>query len=250
MLAAARKEELKNHPSPDDLAAYHARALPPSRIDQIQQHLTYCRDCSRVVMQLAPEIGTVRQHSPISGQHLSEAWERFVQQVVSESSAHCPPAEPGLPRRGRSTLAAMAALLIAAVGVATFSIWILRSIPQPEANIPLYILHPEGESIRSEATQPVYFPHEAENLILELQDSAGDPFLRYGLTIEAEEEGSRKVLAEMDNLLRGESGKFLIRLPRSYLPVGRYRLRLSGLEGNQKTPLATFLLQIKDPPAR
>ena len=139
---------------------------------------------------------------------------------------------------------------MAAAGLAFFSIWILRSIPQPEGNIPVYFLRSEEESTRSQARELTGLPHEAGNLVLVLQVSGNDPFSHYGVTIEAGKESSQKALWGFDNLRRDDRGEFTIRLPRSFLPPGQYRLRLFGLAGDQKTPLATYRIQINHPPGR
>ena len=251
MLTAARKEALPSHPSPDDLAAYHARALTPSRSDRIQDHLSFCRDCSRVVMNLAPEIGAARHYSPLSDRHVSEAWERFVQHLAPEGSAESLPSESALPSRGRSAWSAWAALLIAAVGVASFSIWILRSLPQPEANVDRVFLRSEEDQTRSDGREVVQPASNAGSLLLVLQASwADDPFPRYGLTLESEEENSQRALWGSDDLRKESTGEFTVSFPPKFLPPGHYRLRLFGLAGDQKTPLAVYRIQINHPPVR
>jgi len=216
LMAAARQEELRIHPSPDDLAAYHARTLTPQQSDRVQDHISFCPDCSHVVMQLAPEIGAGQQCPPISDQHVSEAWDQFVEllstpSVPAESPQPAAPAGPARP----SSLAALAALLIAAVGVASFSTWILNNLPEPQVAsvVHLQALEERERSSASERDAARIGPQD-EILVVVLQPrSAVDPSSSYGVAIEsAEAASSQSPVWRKDNLQPDERSEFRVAL--------------------------------------
>ena len=76
---AARRRSGENHPAPDELVAYRAGDLTPEEDDRIKEHLTQCRDCARLLLDLAEfeqlttppeELGPVDVRSEASWQRL------------------------------------------------------------------------------------------------------------------------------------------------------------------------------------
>lgn len=256
MMAAARREELRTHPSPDDLVAYHAQALTPRKSDHVQDHLSFCHDCSQMVMQLAPEIGPGQSYSPLSDQHVSEAWDRFVQELDApdHGASKSPPAKPESPAGSArpSSLAALAALLIAAVGVSSFSLLIWRSLPAPQGNVELIYLNSIQEPTRSgEPAEEQEAAPATESAVLVLNTLSLDVrYSSYSVTIESDEGGVPKPVWHLDNLHSDPSQMPNVLLPAGSLRPGQYRLRLFGRQGEKRFPLDIFAIQVGALPAQ
>jgi anti-sigma factor RsiW len=76
---AARRRTGENHPAPEELVAYRAGDLTAEEDDHIQEHLTQCRDCARLLLDLAEfeqlttppeELGPVDARAEASWQRL------------------------------------------------------------------------------------------------------------------------------------------------------------------------------------
>jgi hypothetical protein len=76
---AARRRSGEDHPAPEDLVAYRAGDLTAEEDDRIQEHLTQCRDCARLLLDLAEfeqltpppdELGPVDARAEASWQRL------------------------------------------------------------------------------------------------------------------------------------------------------------------------------------
>jgi hypothetical protein len=52
-LAARARRDLGPHPTPEQLAAYHAGELPDDEVERIQDHLVLCHECSELLLDLA-----------------------------------------------------------------------------------------------------------------------------------------------------------------------------------------------------
>src|SRR5690349_24851844 len=76
---AARRRSGEDHPASEDLVAYRAGDLTAEEDDRIQEHLTQCRDCARLLLDLAEfeqltpppdELGPVDARAEASWQRL------------------------------------------------------------------------------------------------------------------------------------------------------------------------------------
>jgi hypothetical protein len=76
---AARRRSGENHPAPEELVAYRAGDLTAEEDDLIQEHLTQCHDCARLLLDLAEfeqlppppeELGPVDARAEASWQRL------------------------------------------------------------------------------------------------------------------------------------------------------------------------------------
>lgn len=52
-LAARARRDLGPHPTPEQLAAYHAGELPEDEVEKIQDHLALCHECAELLLDLA-----------------------------------------------------------------------------------------------------------------------------------------------------------------------------------------------------
>lgn len=122
ILAARKRQELGEHPSPDRLLAYHVGELKSEDIDAVQDHLAICSECSQFVLQLGPvHEKAARQALSVPSGRVQSEWSRF-QDRLSQPERPLLAAPDRLPifRRLGFAYSLAALFLAAAVGL---SIW-------------------------------------------------------------------------------------------------------------------------------
>ena len=76
-VAEARSRGFAGHPPPQELVDYHLGVLPPEEADSIQEHLSFCRECSQVLLDLMalsrPPAGELERPAA----DLDREWERL-----------------------------------------------------------------------------------------------------------------------------------------------------------------------------
>ena len=89
-LAAQERQGLKEHPSPDELLAYHIGELQSEEIERVQDHLAVCGECSQLVLSLGP---VVRSSAKEGGSKITGGQKRIGQPIDSNmrrESWFCP----------------------------------------------------------------------------------------------------------------------------------------------------------------
>lgn len=234
----------KAHPTPDELVAYHARTLADDHNDQVQEHLALCRECTQMVMQLSPAGSSLRRLDPISDEHVSEAWERFVSQLAAEHTLDSPTRRRS--RHWAAGLAAIAAVLTVTIGAALFSLWTLQGLEQEQPAANVNLIYPElVEPMRSENIEPPPVVPDFNGSILVLNPRA--PFARYSAEIEGLQDASTRILWSTDDLIPSKIGELTVIVPRGYLPQGTYRIRLFGFKDDQKEFLDVYRFSLGAP---
>lgn len=91
--ARAKQRELEGHPTPGDLAAYHAGRLTDPRKRQVQDHLAVCEDCA-VLYDSLIEFEQFQPEPDASGADPSDAaWLRMRERLREEEAAESPAPE-------------------------------------------------------------------------------------------------------------------------------------------------------------
>ncbi len=244
-LRALAKEEtarLASHPGTEELAAYSAGRLTPAQEDRVQEHLSLCRDCTVQVVDVAQLAATATTEAELGDAQVEALWRRLV------TDLNAPPAA------GRWTappvwLAAVAAsLLIAALGLAVWVSDLRRTIGTlsgPQLNTPVAVLVP-GAFFRDaeERRTTIDLPPGAGSLTLVMALSERASFGGYSLEIAAGD----SVRWRGEGMLRNAEGSFTVTLARSWLPLGRYHLRVFGHNGTERRLLATFPIELRQQP--
>ncbi len=256
-IMTAKSEEAGSF-SPDELARFRAGLLEPEDFEDLLERAAVSprtadalRDTSRF-----PDVEPADERQRMSEEDLDRHWRRFEQRLSNEVrlEAQAPVVKDrrGISRRWRwlSSLAgsarvaqAAAALLLVSLGL---SWWGIDRGPgsegiQPRLNLPIVELVPTGESGQRTDVQAIELPAGADGffLVLTLRDPRRYPIY------EARIEGpSGTELWSSAELERAEEGFFTLELPRGFLPPGRYRIVLSGVNGERRDRLAIYELAI------
>jgi hypothetical protein len=247
-LVEKARDRLTNHPSPDELLAYQRRDLPAATEEQIQEHLSLCASCARVVLDLEtfPEVEPVVEHSLPAGR-ITTAWEE-----LREKTGIVAPGPASFLRSPRPLLAvlasrgfsyALAGCLLAAVVGLTLRVGQLQytvgELREPHVNVFLADLLPTAEGrTRSQGGRP---------RIVRLPAGSDRMLLLPGYLLEIEDSEGRLVWTRR-SLARSPDGNFTLEVPRGFLVPGVHHLRLYGLAAGEpeadREPLAAYNLEL------
>ena len=81
-VAAAKSRELGEHPSPDELVDYHLDCLTAEEASRIQDHLSLCRECAEMVLDLAAFSRPVREEEALPAVDHNREWERLAERLA------------------------------------------------------------------------------------------------------------------------------------------------------------------------
>ncbi len=235
------RQQLKGHPDPDELLAYHSRRLSPDEGDRIREHLGLCRDCSEMVLALASEAGAQAPIPHISddqiAQQLSELQARL--EVVTpslsahrESSAAVKPAarvqahRMGLFRRPDFAYAIVAGLL-AALGV---SFWWNYQLSRPWVDPLLADLTQSKTQRAGTRIEEITVSPETAQLVLIFNLEDIHDYSLYRIVIS--DLDGKEVWSGERKTGRTRSS-FSLGLRRGGLSAGEYVFRIYGLRGGQ-----------------
>lgn len=239
--------EAGDHPAPEQLFEYQEGLLTKKEKAEVQNHLALCPDCTRMVLELSgtiePEIPEVE--APLSEERMAALWPGLRERVPLP-----PPPQAARWRRSfeRVALPLAASLLLASLA-ASFWVWSLfrenRLLARPRVNVAVRDLVPLGEQeIRREEEGEAGVPLEAEAVLLVLNLSDMRPFPTYRAEVLDAPDG--KLLWASDELQRSTRGNFTLQLPRPFPGSGHYRVRLFGVDGGQREPLAEYEVDLSD----
>lgn len=249
-LAEQQRRSLTSHPTPQELAAYHAGELPPEAEARILDHLAICRECSDLLLDLS---GFADLKPPAGVPELTDAqvdqdWqalrakmrageggkgeEKRVAEVVPIR-----PVEPvSRPERTYSVWLPVAASLLAVLG---FSFGLYQSTrtgqPWSPALVPL-----SDEVQRSGEGGAVEQIISRDGAILSLYFDAEETYPAY----EAEIVGRATVEVTPP---REEGLPAALVIPRGFLKRGKYDINLYGVKGNQRARVGEYQIQVNEP---
>ncbi|MDP9119820.1 MAG: zf-HC2 domain-containing protein, partial [Acidobacteriota bacterium] len=84
VLSEQSARALHEHPSPDLLIGYCLGALPPEDDDRLQDHLTLCPECARLVLDLTALAAPSPPAPHPSEPGLTREWERLSARLAGE----------------------------------------------------------------------------------------------------------------------------------------------------------------------
>jgi len=240
-VAAARSRGLGEHPSPDELVDYHLDGLAAEEADRIQDHLTLCRECSQVVLDLAALSRSTPGEESLPAIDHNREWERLEERLAREAGT----GSSRFPRK-RRIIWALAASLVAALGLFGWNLALRKELSEarrPRADIALADLSPEAqETARSpEAPTRIHLRPEQGTLllVLNLGDLREFPVYRMELL-----DSSGGVVWTQSRVPRGEDGTFLLEIPSRMLEPKIYRVRLYGEGSGKSTTLASYSFEV------
>jgi hypothetical protein len=248
---AARRRGGENHPPPEDLVAYRAGDLTAEEDDRIQEHLTQCRECARLLLdldefeQLTPppaDLGPVDARAEAS-------WQRLRSRLRDEEEPEEEP--PILRHRPRPrvplwrnpavpwALAAGLALCVVGLGLRTANLQqTVRKMSEPEINLAVVDLYGDSERTTRGEAPPEEKLSGGSVLILNLPEGSSS-FKDY----EVELVPAAKHPSFEPQRGQAQDGVLTYRLPLS-APPGSYSVHLYGLGGDRRQLLDRYSFKI------
>lgn len=237
-VAAARSRGLEGHPSPQELLDYHFDALPPEEADALQDHLSLCRECAQVVLDLAAFARPDADETPSAA--LGSEWNRL-QERLGRERRETPPRPKSTSKTGRLPWA-LAASLLMILGLLGWN-WKLRELTQPHADVIVAVLSPRTPGMERSPEAPVQVEVPRKRSRVHLRLNLGDlrSFPDYRLEL-ADPNGG--VLWEDSDVVRQPDGAFVLDLPVSLVEPKVYTVRLYGQSGGDRVPLAEYSFEV------
>ena len=268
---AAKREELGEPPTPDELLAYREGRLDPAARERLEARIAIYPEAARTLADLAafPDIEPAPGVKDVSAEEVAARWRSFRQKlpdrptnpVPSKPPApepapilrheprapQAPHAHSGSPARGLAA-AASVALAVGLGGGYLAGRASLDPAPSSSINVTIRDLQPTGEGGERTggASDPVELPEESEELLLILNTDDPGTFAAYTAEI-VDAQGAR--VWSRDRLQPTEVGAFHVSFRRNVLPPGTYRIELFGQAGEDRRLLETYELRIVEEPA-
>jgi hypothetical protein len=250
--ALARRRAQEGHPEPSELAAYHAGELTEDQEEKIQDHLTICEECARLLLGFSEysRFQPSKDMDAAAEDQSAAAWQRFQTRLREETEVALPPptyerevvaaADAGrVLQRERAfsrprpwlpwTVAAALAVFVAGLGIQ------VRTL-RPAAEMRFLSSVDVQSNVRS-ATEIKALPGDG---ILVL--TPRDFFSEYEVEI-APQSGGDAVAGP----IRGQAdelGNLILYIPPSSLPEGVYVARTFGIRDGQRKTLDNYQFQI------
>lgn len=240
--AEKARRELRDHPTPEQLAAYRAGELSGEEAERIKDHLALCPECAQLLLDLV----AFEEHEPaeepagLANGNVEAAWQRLRPKLEEDQPAAPPVAAPerfrqtekpdptytavNWQRRLRSAYALAAALFFGVVGLTVWGVSQKRLAEQrtaPRLGDMLYFEETRGpaerERILGSQSVNIVLPTSAtyQDYEVEIVDAEGRPVWH-----------ERRQVGEDDSLFLGLTG--------TSLPPGLYEIRVYGIEGDRK----------------
>lgn len=245
------------HPSPDEILAYHADELDDDARAHMQEHFAWCSECNRTVRDLAswPAVELRDPKLERTAEEEAADWQAIRQRLGKETpEAEDQAREPiplVLPRPPPSPVPRPYLLLIAALLLAVLSLQIFRwsqevGFPNPTANVFVVDLSPIGnaatrdESTRGPARTEV--PAGMETVVFLLVQEDVRPFDGHAVEL-LDEDGH--VFWQAGGLVSPPEGGFSVAVPFRTLPSNAIEIRLYGVDERERELLATYYTRIQ-----
>lgn len=244
-----------SHPEVDTWIAYHGGELPEVEERRLRSHLTSCRRCVQLLLDLDGFVNDPAHHQPANGERTADferaaTW-RLVQ--ASHNAATAPTRRH--PQRSwrswRSTVAAVAATVLLALSGWTVlhqqgELQELRtSLSSPQANAPIFDLRPGGSlrSLKSPAQRLEVPAGSGFTLIINLIEAGSWATYRARIV-----DPQNTEVTSVEGLKLDRLDTLTLLMPSRVLPPGLYAVELRG-DGQQAEtpPLESYSIEIVRP---
>ena len=229
------------------LAAYQARELPPAEERRVQDHLSLCRECALLLLDLQelddPDFGREIEVPVGTGEALWEGLRKEIGEIPVAAVVPFQRRRLAAPPPWMSALAA--ALLVAVIGLSAWVASLRRTIEglsRPEVNAAVLDLVPGGVGQREGGPRAAaVVPSGSRLFTLILSPGQRGDFQDYAAEI-AHPGG--EVVWRGRGLRPNAYGSFSLTLPRRAFAAGEHRLRLFGIRGGRREALGEYAFQI------
>jgi anti-sigma factor RsiW len=259
-IMAARREELGEAPTPEELLAYRDGRLPPKQRRTIEAKIAVYPDAARALADLRafPAVAPAPGTSELSDAEIGARWQTFRKrlaepppptrpQVADPAALAQISAPPRPPLHGWRSAPRLAAAALAALALGWAAGFMAgrgsRHRSDSAVNVQIAELAPAGEGGLRSAASAVEMPAGAEELVLIL--GAPAPQERVFPDYEAEVVDAAGVRVWSRQGLRPTSlGTFHLSFRRGALAPGRYRIHLFGRAGPGRMLVTTYDLRL------
>lgn len=245
-LAEQKRRSLTSHPTPQELADYHAGELPPEAEARILDHLAICRECSDLLLDLSgfadlkPPAGVPE----LTDEQVDEDWQSLRSKIRKDEPrkpAEVVPIRPAgpapVPSRWNSPWLPVAASLLAIIG---FSFSIYQSIQVGRFSRSRVVPVISSANVERSGSSGIRIPAENGGLIY-LDSDPDESYPTYEAEIVREDE----VLALVPvGPIGDESVPLIVPGP---LKPGKYEIRLYGIEGGRRELSSRQTFEADDP---
>jgi len=245
-IMAARREELGEPPSPEELLAYRDGRLEPEKRARLETAMALHPDAARALADLAafPDVEAAPGTPEITEEDVTARWQAF-QKRLPERPAVAPDVSPRRASRRRFPWRAAAALVLFGFGWLAGFFEHMWQGAGPAINVQTAELLPrQGDELRS-APSPVERQNGSEELMLVLGgDLHGErAFTEYEADVH---DAAGRRLWSRHGLRPTALGTFQLAFHRAALRPGTYRIDLFGRGAEGRTRLATYDLRLAD----
>lgn len=256
---AARQRSGEYHPTPNELIAYRARELPSAEEDRIQEHLTVCEDCVRLLLDLAEfdrftpaaeSIGPVDARTETDWQEFRSRFRDDIEDVASaeEADEKVAAATPAvLPFWSRPVLpwALAAGFALCSIGLGWRVGSLGRQLEEPQT-VQVVTLESQKDSARGNGREiPV---REGEGVAYDLLLPSSPEAPAYPLyTVKIVPAAGGAMSVPVGGQLAHEGALRVIF--RSAPEAGDYFFEVFGIEGEREIPVSRYPFTILPPGA-
>ncbi len=245
-LAEQQRRSLTSHPTPQELAAYHAGELPSEAEARILDHLAICRECSDLLLDLSgfADLKPPEGVPELTDEQVEQDWQALRSRMrvgegkteKKERTAEVVPIRPAgpMPRPERSYWLPIAASLLAVLG---FSFGLYQSTQVSKLSQPRVMREIFPAELERGPSQPSISAREGG--VFHLEPGPEKDYPNYEADIVRGEE----VLARIQ--IGPIDGSAPVVVP--VLEPGAYHIRLYGIEGGRRELSSDFAFEANDP---
>lgn len=259
-MAALAADTLEDgeHPSPDELLAYQAGELDDALGARLREHLAWCSECARTVVDLAawPDVELRDPELERTATEEADDWQAIRKRLgLAKEEAPVPApvpfvrppsADPAPARRAWGPVHLLAAaLLLAVVGLSVQMARLSRRPPTPQANVFVVDLEPAGDDAvvrTSDAARETKVPAGMGTVVFLLVRDDVRPFDDHAVELRG---ADGEIFWQTGGLVRAPEGGFSVAVPVAALPSDDVEIRLYGVgAGGERELLATYRTRV------
>lgn len=226
-----------DHPTLDDLIAYHQGGIEDAEAERVQEHLVLCGECLDRLTELDGFVEAGAQGPPEVGSLEEAAAWRVLRHRLAAPSRTVP-------------LALAASFLVAAIGLGLWAIQQrietarlreqLTQVTQPQPAATIMDLYSES-TVRGAAEKPSPVDLSSVDHLTVILNVPESPDVA---AYETEIVDSEDRALWRGRVQRDEHGTIALGIPRPFLDAGSYRIVLYGVTGDRRQRIETFPLDL------
>jgi hypothetical protein len=242
-LFAPLRESARNpvdHPTPEELEAYHAKELSPEEEERIREHLVACRECADLMLDLQSLYAAANQpETGVADFEQATAWRDLREKLPFRPEPIVEPAAPEPRRRAalRPAWGLAALLAIVILGGLVYRTW-WPGTPRGEAQVTT--LDPSGSFRSGEPGIEIETVPRSNEIVLRVD---GPSYPGYVAEIR---QGGREVKT-LTGLREDEPLNVPLGALGSSLEPGEYEIVLFSLQGDHRKKAGTYQVRFEAP---